>query len=129
MIKCPRCKTKNDPDRRFCKECGLLFNNVQPSQLKVKTEQPSEPKVKISEKVGDYVHAVTHAPARFQPYQPAIQCPFCKNSVQPIRNNRTTTGGIIVFIVLLLLCFPLCWVGFLITEQQTFCPSCRMRLS
>jgi hypothetical protein len=63
----------------------------------------------------------------FQP--PQFRCPFCGSGVPPIRSRKITTAGLVLFIVLFLfLCWPLCWIGLLITEDDVKCTTCGMTL-
>jgi hypothetical protein len=52
------------------------------------------------------------------------RCPFCQHAGPPIEKGRVPTRGWIVFAVLLIFCFPLCWLGLLMTEKYRLCASC-----
>jgi hypothetical protein len=59
-----------------------------------------------------------------------FHCPFCRSPAVPHEVTNITNAGWIFFIVLFLfLCWPLCWLGFLIRETNTFCSTCRMKLA
>lgn len=71
----------------------------------------------------------TLAPAPAKPTSPQFHCPFCQSTRRPRKSSKITTAGWIFFWVLLLfLCLPLCWIGLLMTEQQTHCSDCGMKL-
>ncbi|MCC6552933.1 MAG: LITAF-like zinc ribbon domain-containing protein [Polyangiaceae bacterium] len=61
----------------------------------------------------------------YGPAPPAWRCPFCGFQGPPSSRSRVKTAGWIVFGVLLLFCFPICWLGLLLTEKQTICSGCQ----
>ncbi|PYT01659.1 MAG: hypothetical protein DMF63_02085 [Acidobacteria bacterium] len=69
-------------------------------------------------------------PVQTYPYPtvPQFRCPFCQAGTPPIVRSKISTGGWVVFVVLLLFCFPLFWIGLLMTEPIKFCSTCGMRL-
>ena len=56
-------------------------------------------------------------------------CPRCGGQHYPRLEKKISTAGWVVFAVLLVTFFPLFWIGFLIKENQSFCPVCNFRLS
>lgn len=56
-------------------------------------------------------------------------CPFCKSPYPPLVVEKISVGGWIVFILLFLVCFPVCWIGLLMKEQNSICATCRAVLS
>jgi hypothetical protein len=60
---------------------------------------------------------------------PNFRCPYCQSNVGFIRDSKISTGGWIVFVLLLFMCFPLCWLGFFITDKFDVCGSCAVRLN
>jgi hypothetical protein len=56
------------------------------------------------------------------------RCPECGSREAPFVRQKVSSAGWAVFAVLLLFCFPLCWVGLLITEGQRECYDCGARL-
>lgn len=57
-----------------------------------------------------------------------FRCPFCKTSSPPYVRSKISTAGWVLFVVLLLGCFPVCWVGLLITENYRVCDECGITL-
>lgn len=59
------------------------------------------------------------------------KCPFCGNEGTPfLVKNKLSTGGWIFFAAMLIVCFPLCWLPFVIDgckEEEWKCPQCGVR--
>lgn len=58
-------------------------------------------------------------------------CPYCKYTGPTVTSTKITDMGWIVFIILLLVCFPLCWLPFVmdgLKTQQHKCASCGIAL-
>ena len=59
------------------------------------------------------------------------KCPFCGHEGVPfLVKNRLSTGGWILFAALLIVCFPLCWLPFVIDgckEEEWKCAACGVR--
>lgn len=73
------------------------------------------------------------APQQQQYYMPqpqvfpgavAIQCPYCHFYGPPRTIQKISTAGWVVFAILLFFCFPLCWIGLLMKEDQRACNNC-----
>jgi lipopolysaccharide-induced tumor necrosis factor-alpha factor len=48
-----------------------------------------------------------------------------------VEKKKLSTGGWVLFVVLLLVCFPICWLPFVIDgckEEVRKCPACFTRL-
>jgi uncharacterized membrane protein len=48
-----------------------------------------------------------------------------------VEKRKLSTGGWVLFAVLLILCFPICWLPFVIDackEEERKCPACFMKL-
>jgi lipopolysaccharide-induced tumor necrosis factor-alpha factor len=61
----------------------------------------------------------------------AFKCPFCSHEGMPTTEKRVSVGGWVLFAVLLLLCFPVCWIPFVVDgckEEIRRCASCGSRL-
>src|SRR5206468_107410 len=56
------------------------------------------------------------------------RCPYCGTDEPPVRRTKTSTGGWVVFVVLLVFFFPLCFLGFLITDEYRTCIECGSNL-
>ncbi len=57
----------------------------------------------------------------------AFKCPFCQHEGPPAVQEKMSTGGWILFAVLLVICFPLCWLPFVLSgmkEEVKKCTSC-----
>jgi hypothetical protein len=57
-----------------------------------------------------------------------VRCPFCGLPEPAIRQRKISTAGWVVFAMLLVLCFPLCFLGLLITEEVLQCGMCGTQL-
>lgn len=57
-----------------------------------------------------------------------FRCPFCKSDYPPRVRSKISTAGWVLFVILLLGCFPICWVGLLITENYRVCDECGINL-
>lgn len=53
-------------------------------------------------------------------------CRYCGSHLW-WRLDRTTTAGWVIFFLLLVACFPLCWLGLLVTEEVAACRECGVR--
>ncbi len=62
----------------------------------------------------------------------AFKCPYCGHEGMPyVERKKLSTGGWVLFAVLLLVCFPICWLPFVIDackEEERKCPGCSMKL-
>ena len=61
----------------------------------------------------------------------AIKCPFCSHEGPPNIKKELSGGGWVLFVVLLLLCFPLCWLPFVIDgckNEIRKCASCGCKM-
>jgi DNA-directed RNA polymerase subunit RPC12/RpoP len=52
------------------------------------------------------------------------ECPYCGSTAPPIRRSKMSQAGLITLIVMVLLCWPLFWIGLLMTESYTVCADC-----
>ncbi len=55
------------------------------------------------------------------------KCPYCQHEGPPRIEKKMSSNGWILFIVLLMLCFPLCWIPFVMDdmkEEKRRCMSC-----
>lgn len=55
-------------------------------------------------------------------------CPECGSKEPPVSRWKVSATGWVLFAVLLLFCFPLFWIGLLITEEQRECYDCGARI-
>lgn len=53
-----------------------------------------------------------------------LQCRFCGFVGHPHVTTKVSVVGWIVFTVLLIFCLPLFWIGLLIKNTKSTCPSC-----
>lgn len=59
-----------------------------------------------------------------------IRCPFCGHEGRPGIKKKLSGSGWVLFVVLLLLCFPMCWLPFVIDgckEEERKCFRCGSR--
>ncbi len=58
-----------------------------------------------------------------------FRCPYCGTDAPPRTREKTSTAGWIMFWMLFIfLCWPLCWIGFLMKESHRECVDCGMKL-
>jgi lipopolysaccharide-induced tumor necrosis factor-alpha factor len=58
-----------------------------------------------------------------------FRCPYCGTGEPPYVSTTISSEGWVVFALLLIFCFPLFWIGLLITEQRRHCADCGARLN
>lgn len=64
-----------------------------------------------------------------RPRRRRFTCPYCGSTEPPMMKQKISTVGWIVFAALfLLLCWPLCWIGFLMKEDYRECFECGVRV-
>jgi phage FluMu protein Com len=145
MKKCPRCKTFNDDERKWCKECGLKFgqefevlksHSVTDTLKSFFLPKPincpnCQKEISGTAITCDYCeHKLRVFGPKEAPTVSRAECPFCKTVGRIYSKNETTTGGKILFVVMILfLCWPLCWIGLMITERRTYCGACQMKIN
>lgn len=57
-----------------------------------------------------------------------FRCPYCGSDELPITRSRISAAGWVVFALFLVFCFPLFWIGLLITETYRECSDCGVQL-
>lgn len=83
-------------------------------------------KTKDYEETLNKTRAQMYAPISTKGY---FECPFCHSRAGYRNTSKVSGGGWVVTILLLLLCFPLFWLGLLITENHQYCKNCQVRVS
>jgi DNA-directed RNA polymerase subunit RPC12/RpoP len=68
-----------------------------------------------------------HAP-RAEARPRRVRCPYCGSTASPYDTTEISQAGWITFALLLVFCFPLFWIGLLITESHLKCSDCHARL-
>jgi DNA-directed RNA polymerase subunit RPC12/RpoP len=68
-----------------------------------------------------------HAP-REEARPRRVRCPYCGSTTSPYTTTEISQAGWITFALLLVFCFPLFWIGLLITESHRKCSDCNARL-
>ena len=53
-----------------------------------------------------------------------FRCPFCGSREPTQTRSQISVGGWVVFAVMLFFCFPLFWIGLLMTEEYHVCSEC-----
>ena len=56
------------------------------------------------------------------------ECPHCGSPEEPFTRSEMSQAGLIMMIVMLIFCWPLFWIGFLMTENYQQCPDCGRRV-
>ncbi len=113
-VGCPYCGGANTVDTgvstRFqCAHCANLFEVGVPQQAQADTAAVLSFLAAKENEIG-------------------FRCPFCKTKRRPNSVTTITTGGWIFFWMMLFMCFPLCFIGLAMRQQETYCSSCRTRL-
>lgn len=57
-----------------------------------------------------------------------FRCPYCGSDETPFLRSQISGAGWAVFVIMIFLCFPLCFIGLLITEEYRVCRDCGVRL-
>jgi|GEM_PF-1813770 len=119
VTNCPSCNSAVELGAKFCLICG---KPITPNQA-----QGSVPSI-------SYAAANAQAPlGAFPPRMGTLTgtCPFCGTDTAPIMIRKDlTTNGWILFAVLLLVCFPVCWLPFVIDgckKAEWQCPRCEQK--
>jgi hypothetical protein len=56
------------------------------------------------------------------------RCPYCRTREYPeIRSKISAAGWVFFWLTCLFLCWPICWIGLLITHTYRECPACGAR--
>lgn len=62
----------------------------------------------------------------------AIKCPYCGHEGMPLMVKEGLSGsGWAVFVILLLVCFPLCWLPFVVDgckDEKRKCFQCGIKM-
>lgn len=58
-----------------------------------------------------------------------FRCPYCKSTARTVTRSQISVAGWIVFAIMLAFCFPLFWIGLLMTEEVKVCGDCGNKLS
>jgi len=61
---------------------------------------------------------------RRPPRDEGYRCPFCRSRRPPVVVEQTTEAGLVTTYLLSLVCFPLFWLGLLISEKRRVCWDC-----
>ncbi|TKG96574.1 hypothetical protein EYV94_04815 [Puteibacter caeruleilacunae] len=62
----------------------------------------------------------------------SVKCPYCNHEGMPYVEKRLTTGAWVLFAVLVFVCFPLCWIPFVVDgmkEEIARCQNCGLKLN
>jgi lipopolysaccharide-induced tumor necrosis factor-alpha factor len=57
-----------------------------------------------------------------------FECPYCGTREPPYLTSTISSEGWVVFALMLVFCFPLFWIGLLMTQEQRHCADCGVRL-
>jgi hypothetical protein len=63
-----------------------------------------------------------------RPSRRGFRCPYCRSTARPYVSSQISPAGWVVFVVMILFCFPLFFIGLLMTEEYRTCSDCGMRL-
>ncbi len=108
-----------------CPFCATTFQALGESRRGSKPgKKPRDADVEQSGSGNQSVVIINKGPSR----RPGYSCPFCHTREMPFTSTRITTVGWLVFFLLLFFCFPLCFIGLLMTESRRRCPECRFTL-
>lgn len=64
-----------------------------------------------------------------KPNSVRFRCPYCSSSKTPTTINETSLAGWIVFAAMILVCFPFCFLGWFITEENHYCGYCKKKIN
>lgn len=57
-----------------------------------------------------------------------FECPYCHTDQPPSTRSQISPAGWVVFVAMLFFCFPLFFIGLLMTEEYKVCSQCGVRL-
>lgn len=138
MIRCEACRTLNEDEARSCSWCGMslwLSGRTPTGEVKrAPTVQAERPAGYTPPSYDAYRQRDAYQPPMVQPSAQGPQaagyrCPYCHSTSQPFTIQKVSDAGWIVFAITMLFCFPLFWIGLLMKQDESYCSSCRARLS
>ncbi|MFO0868715.1 MAG: LITAF-like zinc ribbon domain-containing protein [Pirellulales bacterium] len=118
---CPHCKAQAEVDDSWggrdvsCPSCQGVY------RLPTLAIPPGFPTVSP---------AAPAAPPGSPGYLPpgVFQCPYCRTTELPQVTTQISVAGWVVFGLMLFFCFPLCFIGLLMTEEKRRCRMCHVQL-
>jgi lipopolysaccharide-induced tumor necrosis factor-alpha factor len=113
LVKCPMCAKTFTAPATF----------VDASSQNVGTPPPPPPQPAYAETQEAYT-----PPPRSRSSS-GFRCRYCESTARPRTQNQISVAGWIVFAVMLVFCFPLFWIGLLMTEDVKTCSDCGRKLS
>jgi rubrerythrin len=79
-------------------------------------------------RLSDEVAKERHARRLRDNREDGYRCPFCRTREYPLIHSKISAAGWVFFwLTCLFLCWPICWIGLLITETYRVCPRCGAR--
>jgi DNA-directed RNA polymerase subunit RPC12/RpoP len=75
-----------------------------------------------------YAHERSRKRKRSKP-STGFRCRYCGTTEPPYYVSQISNEGWTVFVLMLVFCFPLFWIGLLMTEERRHCYDCGARLS
>jgi len=57
------------------------------------------------------------------------ECPFCGCPDEPISRTQISQAGWVMFVVMIVFCWPLFWIGLLMTEDYFACGDCGRKIN
>lgn len=140
-VRCPTCGYESDAPAEFsgkranCPRCETAFLTNPPEEPGFRLEKPTSavtvyepPRRRLRERDDneeeDYRPRRRRRRRRDEDDEFGFRCPFCRTQAAPYSGTRISTAGWITFAILLALCWPLFWIGLLITEPYSRCSRC-----
>jgi hypothetical protein len=142
-ITCPSCGHQADAPASYlkreatCPHCSTAFNPSKPAEEFNFREQSSalavyrQPRRRDEYDEDDEDYRPRRRRRRRRDYDDdgyGYRCPYCDTRSRPYRRSQISAGGWITFALMLLFCWPLFWIGLLITEEYSVCSRCGLRL-
>ena len=62
----------------------------------------------------------------------AVKCPFCNHEGNPVVSKQVSVVGWVIFVAILFICFPLCWIPFVVDgckEEVRKCSGCGAKIA
>lgn len=128
--KCYQCGLVNFSTETNCKRCQSDLTQPPVQQFSINNRTTACPSCGFQNISHNHCVSCGFNFQQSQPVSVNFSCPFCKSSAGYYIQNKISTGGWVIFILLFLfLCWPLCWIGLLIKDQQRMCRTCHIKLA
>jgi hypothetical protein len=106
-----------EEELRYSRECAAMAEELR------EYEEGEDEQRRRDEEARD-----RHYRRRRELREEGYRCPYCRTREYPeIRSKISAAGWVFFWLTCLFLCWPICWIGLLITDTYRECPACGAR--